>query len=136
MPLNIIIFLLNSPPHFLSPIPHYLVCFPHYLPDVCLIRGSFVECVTQVFELVYLFYFPSFPFPLILFTLPLSLVEHHRFRLFNIHFQLFFLTYFPRLFIIFLISLLLFATITKSSANARLQIFSLPTILPPPLCFL
>jgi hypothetical protein len=61
---------------------HYLFCFPHYLSDVCLIRGSFVE-------LVYLFYFPFFPITLILFTLPLSLIEHHHFRLLNIHFQFF-----------------------------------------------
>jgi hypothetical protein len=56
---------------------------------MCLIRGSFIECVAQVFELVYLFYFPSFSVSLILFTLPLSLIEHHHFRLLNIHFQLF-----------------------------------------------
>jgi hypothetical protein len=41
---------------------------------MCLIRCSFIECVTQVFQLVYSFYFPFFPLPLILFTLPLSLV--------------------------------------------------------------
>jgi hypothetical protein len=50
---------------------------------------SFIDCVTQVFALVYLFYFPSFAVPLILFTLPLSLVEHHHFRLLNIQIWLF-----------------------------------------------
>jgi hypothetical protein len=44
-----------------------------------LIGGSFIECVTQVDELV----------PLILVTLLLSLIEHHHFRLLNIHFQFF-----------------------------------------------
>jgi hypothetical protein len=39
-----------------------------------LIRDSFTKCVTQVFELVCLFYFSSFSVPLILFTLPLSLI--------------------------------------------------------------
>jgi hypothetical protein len=51
---NIIIFLLKSPPHFfLSYSPntsHYLICLPHYFSDMCLIRDSFIECVTQVFE--------------------------------------------------------------------------------------
>jgi hypothetical protein len=75
-------------PLSLSYSPH-TCCFPHYLPDMCLIRGSFVECVGQVFDLFYLFYLPSFSIPLILFTLPLSLVEHHHFRLLNIHFYLF-----------------------------------------------
>jgi hypothetical protein len=42
----------------------------------------------------------------------------------------FFLTYFTRLFVISFISLSLFATITKSFANARLQTISLPTTLP------
>jgi hypothetical protein len=53
-------------------------------------------------SLVYSFYFPSFPLPLMLFTLPLSLVEHH---LLNIHFQLFLPHIFPRLLIIPFISL-------------------------------
>jgi hypothetical protein len=71
-----------------TPISHthptvLFVCFPHYLFDMCLIRGSYAECVTHSF--------PSFPVPLILFTLPFSLVEHHHFRLLNIHFQLFLL---------------------------------------------
>jgi hypothetical protein len=98
--------------------------YHYYLSLVCLVRGSFVEGVTQVFELA------PFPLPLILFTLPLSLVvvEHHHFRLLNIHFKLFFFTYFPRLLIISFISLSLFATITKSSTNARLQTFSIPLL--------
>jgi hypothetical protein len=73
----------HSPPEitsllsvFYSPnTSYYLICFPHYLSDMCLIRGSFIECVIQAFELVYLFFFPSFPVPLILFTLPLSIVK-------------------------------------------------------------
>jgi hypothetical protein len=64
---------------------------------MCLIRGSFMEC------LLVLFSFHSNPVPLILFTLPLSLS--------------------------------LFATIIKSSANARLQICSLPITLPPAYAF-
>jgi hypothetical protein len=52
---------------------------------MCIIRGSFIERVTQVFEVVYLFHFLSVPVTLILFTLPVSLIEHHHFRLFNIH---------------------------------------------------
>jgi hypothetical protein len=87
----------HSPPEITYPLSlsyfphtsHYLVCVPHYLSHVCLVRGSFVEGVAQVYELTHSFYFPSFPRPLILFTLPLSLVEHLHFRLFNIHFQLF-----------------------------------------------
>jgi hypothetical protein len=87
----------HSPPEITYPLSlsyfpytsHYLVCVPHYLSHVCLVRDSFVEGVAQVHELTHSFYFPSFPRPLILFTLPLSLVEHHHFRFFNIHFQLF-----------------------------------------------
>jgi hypothetical protein len=91
---NIIILLLKSSPHFLLLLLfpntcHCLICFVHYFSDMCLIRGSFIEYVAQVFELFYSFYFPSFPVPLNLFTLPLSLVEHHHFDLLNIHFQLF-----------------------------------------------
>jgi hypothetical protein len=66
-----------------------LPCLPYYISDVYPICGSFVECVAQIFELAYSFYYPSFPFQLILFTLPLSLLELHHFRRFNIHFQLF-----------------------------------------------
>jgi hypothetical protein len=90
---NIIILLLKitsllSLPY--SPnISHYFICFPHYLFDICLLGGSFTEWITQVFELVYLFYFLSFPLPLTLFTLPLSLTEHHHFHLLTSHFQLF-----------------------------------------------
>jgi hypothetical protein len=87
----------HSPPEITYPLSlsyslntsHYLICFPHYLSDMCLIRGSFIECVIQVLELVYLFCFSSFPVPLILFTLLHSLIYHHHFRLLNIHFHLF-----------------------------------------------
>jgi hypothetical protein len=41
-----------------------------HIPFLHLIRSSFLQCITQVFELLYLLYFPSFPFPLILSTLP------------------------------------------------------------------
>jgi hypothetical protein len=62
----------HSPPEVTSPLSvsyspntsHYLICLPHYLSDMCLIRGSFPR-----FELASQFYFPSFPVPLILFTL-------------------------------------------------------------------
>jgi hypothetical protein len=81
---NFIILLLKLSPHFVSLMSHYLICFLHYLSDMCLIRRSFT-----VFELIYLFYFSSFPVPLILFILPLSLIEQHHSRLLNIHFQVF-----------------------------------------------
>jgi hypothetical protein len=76
---NIIILLLKSPSHLLSPIPQ---THPTTLFDFLTIS---LICALSV----YLFYFHSFPVPLILFTLPLSLIEHHHFRLLNIHYQLF-----------------------------------------------
>jgi hypothetical protein len=66
-----------------------LVRFPHYLSHLRLARGSLVEDVAQVLELAHSFYLAFFPLPLALLILPLSLVEHHHFRLLNIHFQLF-----------------------------------------------
>jgi hypothetical protein len=111
----------QSPPEITSPLSlsyspntsHNLICFLYYLSDICLIHGSFRECITQLFELVYLFCFLPFPVPLILFTLPLSII--FVFSTFTSRF--FILTYFPRPLIISFISLSLFATIiTKSSA--------------------
>jgi hypothetical protein len=52
---------------------NYLVRLPHYLSHLRLVRHSF--------------YFTFFPLPLVLLTLPFSFVEHHHFRLLNIHFQ-------------------------------------------------
>jgi hypothetical protein len=66
-------------PHILSYSPHT----SHYL-----VRGPLVENVAQILAPSLSFYLTSFPFPLILFTLPLSLIEQHYFRLLNIHFQL------------------------------------------------
>jgi hypothetical protein len=68
---------------------NYLVRLPHYLSHLRLVSGSLVEGVTQVLELAHSFYLAFFPLPLALLILPLSLVEHHHFRLLNIHFQLF-----------------------------------------------
>jgi hypothetical protein len=65
---NIILLLLKSPPHFLFPIPQTHPTTLFAFLNISLIRISFVECATQ---LVYSFYFPSFPVLLILFTLPL-----------------------------------------------------------------
>jgi hypothetical protein len=91
---------------------------------MCLIRGSFGECVTQVFELVYssLFSFlPSF-----LFTHPLSAVEHDPFSSSQHSLLAFSSSHtFPGSSSCFS----LFATIIKSSANARHQTFFLPTTL-------
>jgi hypothetical protein len=117
----------HSPPEITSPFSpsyspktsHCLICFPHYLPDMCLSRGSFVECVTQVFQLISCsFFLPSqfhsfSSFFLFLFLNTIIFV----FSTFTSSFS--FLRYFPRFFIISFISLSLFATITKSFANAR-----------------
>jgi hypothetical protein len=129
---NIIILFLKSPYHFLSPIAQtylttlfaFLTISRIYVLSIC---DSFIERVALVLELVYLFCFTSFPVPLSLFTLPLSLIEQHHFRLLTFTSSFFFLTYFPWLFIISFISLSICATITKSSANASLQTFSIPT---------
>jgi hypothetical protein len=89
---------------------------------MCLLGGDFIECVTQIFELVYSFYFPFFPVPLILFIFPLSLIEHHHFRLLNIHFQLFLPDILSQFFIISLIFISLFTTITKSGSKLSLYL--------------
>jgi hypothetical protein len=102
----------HSPPEITSTLSlsysphtfHYHVCLPHYLSHVCLARGSFVEGVAQAVELI-------------LFTLPLSLVEHT-----PAFFLLHILSQAPHHF--FHYSLSLFATITKI-------FLSLPTILLP-----
>jgi hypothetical protein len=106
---------------------HCLICFPQYLSDICRICGSFIECVTQN-PSMYLFYFPFFPVPLIFFTLPLSFIKHHHFRLLNIHFLLLL----PHI-----LSQVLhhFFPFSFTLANARLQTFSLPTTLPPACTF-
>jgi hypothetical protein len=106
---------------------HCLFCFPQYLSDICRICGSFIECVTQN-PRMYLFYFPFFPVPLIFFTLPLSFIKHHHFRLLNIHFLLLL----PHI-----LSQVLhhFFPFSCTLANARLQTFSLPTTLPPAYTF-
>jgi hypothetical protein len=133
---NIIILLLKSSPHFLLLLfpntYHCLICIVHYFSDMCLIRGSIIEYVAQVFELFYSFYFPSFPVPLNLFTLPLSLVEHHHFDLLNIHFQLFLPHILSQvLHHFFHFSFALCHNYQVSSPNARLQTSSLPITLPP-----
>jgi hypothetical protein len=70
---NIIILLLKSPLHFLSPILQTFLT----ISLICALSLALSLDVTQVFELVYLFYFPFFLVTLILFTLPLSLIEQH-----------------------------------------------------------
>jgi hypothetical protein len=94
---NIMILLPNLPPHFLFPIPQThptnLVRFPHYLSHLRLVRGFLVEGVAQVLEPAHSSYLAFFPLPLVLLTLPFSLVEHHHFRLLNIRFQFFFLSH-------------------------------------------
>jgi energy-converting hydrogenase Eha subunit C len=59
---NIIILLLKSPLHFLSPILHTLLT----ISLICALFLALSLDVTQVFELVYLFYFPFFLVTLIL----------------------------------------------------------------------
>jgi hypothetical protein len=67
----------------------YLVRLPHYLSHLHPDCGSLVEGVAQVLKLAHSFYLTFFPLPLALLILPLSLAEHHHFRLLYIHFQLF-----------------------------------------------
>jgi hypothetical protein len=72
---------------------NYLVRLPHYLSHLRLVRSSLVEGVAQVPEPAHSSYLAFFPLPLVLLTLPFSLVEHHHFRLLNIRFQFFFLSH-------------------------------------------
>jgi hypothetical protein len=71
---------------------NYLVRLPHYLSHLRLFRGSFVEGVAQAPEPAHSSYLAFFPLPLVLLTIPFSLVEHH-FRLLNIRFQFCFLSH-------------------------------------------
>jgi hypothetical protein len=74
----------HSPPEITSPI--FLFYSPH--TSHYFVLGPLVEGVAQILAPSLSFYLTSFPFPLILLTLPLSLVEQHHFRLLNIYFQL------------------------------------------------
>jgi hypothetical protein len=79
----------HSPPEITSPLSlsysphrfHYLVCLPHYLSDVCLIRGSFIECVAQVF--VFLFSSSQYSLPAFL-PHVLSQAPHHFFHFYHV----------------------------------------------------
>jgi hypothetical protein len=77
--LSILSLLLKSPPHFLSPILHTHSTTLFAFLTVSLLCALSVALWSQVFELAHSFYFPSFPLSLILFILPLSLVEQHHF---------------------------------------------------------
>jgi hypothetical protein len=87
----------HSPPKLTSPLSlsyspntsNYLDRFPHYLSHLRIVRGALLEGVAQAPELAHSLYLDSLPLPLALLILPLSLVEHHHFRLLNNHFQLF-----------------------------------------------
>jgi hypothetical protein len=121
----------HSPPKITSPLSlsyspkHPTTLFAFLIISLICALSVALSLVTQIFELVYLFYFPSSQFHTFSSVFLILLLNTIIFVFSIFTFSFFCLTYFPRF---SFISRSPFATITKLSTNARRQTFSLDWI--------